>query len=157
MRDGFVKVAVGTPQVRVADCVYNAEQTIALIKEAAQQGVKLLTMPELGLTGYTCGDLFYQPTLLNGAEAALGQVLEATRELEIVFLVGLPVRVSGKLYNCVAVCQNGLILGLIPKTNVVTSERRHFAVPPVGQSWVQLCCQKTLMRKKAKPTRIVRL
>ena len=72
MRDGFVTVAVGTPQVRVADCVFNAEQTIAMVRAAAEQGVKLLVLPELGLTGYTCGDLFYQPTLLNGAEEALG-------------------------------------------------------------------------------------
>ena len=148
MRDGFVTVAVGTPQVRVADCVFNAEQTIAMVRAAAEQGVKLLVLPELGLTGYTCGDLFYQPTLLNGAEEALGKVLEATREMEILFLVGLPVRTGGKLYNCVAVCQNGLVLGLIPKTHVVTGERRHFAAAPMEEQWVQLCCQKTLMSPK---------
>ena len=115
MKDGFVTVAVGTPQVRVADCVFNAEKTIAMIAEAAEQGVKLLVLPELGLTGYTCGDLFYQPTLLNGAEMALNSILEATQELEIVFVVGLPVRAGGLLYNCAAICQAGEILGIVPK------------------------------------------
>ena len=104
MRDGFVTVAVGTPKVRVADCVYNAEQTTAMILQAAEQGVKLLVLPELGLTGSTCGDLFYQPTLLNGAETALTQILEQTREQEILFVVGLPVRAGGLLFNCAEHC-----------------------------------------------------
>ena len=68
MRDGFVKVAAGTPKIRVADCDHNAEQIIALVKEAAAQGVKVLALPELCLTGYTCGDLFLQTTLLDGAD-----------------------------------------------------------------------------------------
>ena len=77
MRDGFIKVAAGTPEIRVADCAYNARQCIALIREAQGQSVKVLALPELCLTGYTCGDLFFQDTLLRGAEDALGQVLEA--------------------------------------------------------------------------------
>ena len=72
MRDGFVKVAAGTPAIRVADCRYNAEQIFTLMREAAKQGVKVLALPELCLTGYTCGDLFLQPTLLRGAEASYG-------------------------------------------------------------------------------------
>ena len=144
MRDGFVTVAVGTPQVRVADCAYNAEQTIAMIAEAANQGVKLLVLPELGLTGYTCGDLFYQPTLLNGAETALAKVLEATQELEIVFLVGLPIRAGGLLYNCAAICQEGEILGLVPKMNLYGGEGRWFAVPPAEPFGVVLCGQTLL-------------
>ena len=102
MRDGFVKVAAGTPKIRVADCAYNAGQVIALMEQAAEQGVKVLALPELCLTGYTCGDLFLQDTLLRGAEEALGTVLEATKELDILAAVGLPVRNkwTGKLYNC---------------------------------------------------------
>ena len=137
MRDGFVTVAVGTPSVRVADCVYNADQTIEMVQEAAERGVKLLVLPELGLTGYTCGDLFYQKTLLDGAEAALGRVLEATRELEIVFLVGLPVRAGGKLYNCVAVCQKGAIMGLVPKVYNINPEARYFSAPSKDMSWIE--------------------
>ncbi len=118
MRDGFVKVAAGTPKIRVADCRYNAEQIFTLMREADKQGVKVLVLPELCLTGYTCGDLFLQPTLLGGAEEGLATILEATRNLDMVTAVGLPVRDKwdNKLYNCAAVIQNGEILGLVPKT-----------------------------------------
>ncbi len=71
MRDGFIKVAAGTPKIRVADCRYNAEQIFTLMREADKQGVKVLCLPELCLTGYTCGDLFLQDTLLRGAEEGL--------------------------------------------------------------------------------------
>ena len=118
MRDGFVKVAAGTPKIRVADCDYNAGQIIALMKDAAARGVKILALPELCITGYTCGDLFLQDTLLDGAERALGRILEETKELNLFAAVGLPIRYRNKLYNCSAVIQNGNILGLIPKTHI---------------------------------------
>ena len=118
MRDGFVKVAAATPKVKVADCRYNAEQIIALMKEADSQGVKLMVFPELCVTGYTCGDLFLQPTLIKGAEAALAQILEQTDRLDVVAAVGLPVAYENKLYNCAAVIQKGEILGLVPKTHI---------------------------------------
>ena len=120
MRDGFVKVAAGTPSIRVADCRYNAEQIFTLMREAAKQGVKVLALPELCLTGYTCGDLFLQPTLLKGAEEGLQTILEATKNLDMVAAVGLPVRNpwDGKLYNCAAVLHKGEILGLVPKTHL---------------------------------------
>ena len=76
MRDGFIKVAAGTPRIKVADCDHNAGQIIALMEEAAAQGVKVLALPELCVTGYTCGDLFLQETLLRGAEDALARILE---------------------------------------------------------------------------------
>ena len=118
MRDGFVKVAAGTPAIRVADCAYNAGQIIALMEQAAEQGVKVLALPELCLTGYTCGDLFLQDTLLRGAEEGLRTVLEATKDLDLLAAVGLPVRDpwDNKLYNCAAVLLRGEILGLVPKT-----------------------------------------
>jgi len=145
MRDGFVKVAVGTPQVRVADCVFNGEQTLELIRRAAEQRAKLLVLPELGLTAYTCGDLFLQRTLLQGAEDALCMLLEQTRELEIVFAVGLPVRVNGLLYNCAAVCQKGEILGVVPKTHTVSGEHRWFASAPLEETEISLCGQTPLL------------
>ena len=83
MRDGFIKVAAGTPKIRVADCRYNAEQIFTLMREADKQGVRVLALPELCLTGYTCGDLFLQDTLLRGAEEALATILEATKHLDI--------------------------------------------------------------------------
>ena len=114
MRDGFVKVAAGTPKIRVADCGYNAAQIAALMRQAAEQGVRVLALPELCLTGYTCGDLFLQDALLKGAEEALGTILKATRDLDMVTAVGLPVRCANKLYNCAAVIHQGRILGLVP-------------------------------------------
>ena len=101
MRDGFIKVAAGTPKIKVADCRYNAEQIFTLMREADKQGVKVLCLPELCLTGYTCGDLFLHDTLLKGAEEGLQTILEATRNLEVVTAVGLPVRAQydNKLYN----------------------------------------------------------
>ena len=134
MRDGFITVAAGTPQLRVADCSYNAEQSLLLIRQAAGQGVKLLVLPELGLTGYSCGDLFYQDTLLRSAEEALSTVLAATRNLEVVTAVGLPLRVNNKLYNCAAIIQKGAVLGVVPKTHLPNYgefyEKRQFAAAP---------------------------
>ncbi|MCI8651590.1 MAG: NAD(+) synthase [Oscillospiraceae bacterium] len=120
MRDGFIKVAAGTPKIKVADPRHNAEQIFTLMRQAAHQGVRVLCLPELCLTGYTCGDLFLQPTLLNGAEEGLTTILEATRSLDMVTAVGLPVRNPGdnKLYNCAAIIQKGEILGVVPKTYI---------------------------------------
>ena len=145
MRDGFVKVAAGTPKIRVADCAYNAGQVIALMEQAAEQGVKVLALPELCLTGYTCGDLFLQDTLLRGAEEALGTVLEATKELDLLAAVGLPVRNkwTGKLYNCAAVIHKGEIWGLIPKTYLPNYgefyEQRWFASGGGKDALEELC------------------
>ena len=116
MRDGFIKVAAGTPRIKVADCDHNAGQIVALMEAAAAQGVKVLALPELCVTGYTCGDLFLQDTLLDGAERALGRILEETRELDMVTALGMPIRRQNKLYNCAAVIHKGKILGLVPKT-----------------------------------------
>ncbi len=133
MRDGFVKAAAGTPKIRVADCEYNAGQIIALMEEAAAQGVKVLALPELCVTGYTCGDLFLQPTLLDGAERALARILEETRGLDMLTALGLPVRCQNKLYNCAAIIQKGAILALAPKTHIPNYgefyEARWFASP----------------------------
>ena len=118
MRDGFVKVAAGTPPIRVADCAYNGSQIIALMKQAAGQGVKVLALPELCVTGYTCGDLFLQDMLLRGAEEALGRILAETADLDMVTALGLPVRANNKLYNCAAVIHKGELLGLVPKTYI---------------------------------------
>lgn len=99
MRDGFVKIAAGTPNIRVADCMYNAEQIVALMKEAAAQGVKVLALPELCITAYTCADLFLQPVLLQGAERALEYILNETSDLDLIAAVGMPIRAA---VNCTA-------------------------------------------------------
>ena len=118
MKDGFVKVAAGTPKIRVADCDYNKNQVLNLIKEAETSGVKVLVLPELCLTGYTCSDLFMQIALIKSAEAALFNLLASTAEIDMLFAVGLPVFYNGKLYNCAAVCCKGQLLGLVPKLNL---------------------------------------
>ena len=134
MRDGFISVACGTPKLRLADCNYNAEQIFLMMRAAEKAGVKVLVMPELGLTGYTCGDLFYQDTLLRGAEQALGTVLEATRNLEVVTAVGIPLKKNNSLYNCAAIIQKGSVLGVVPKTHLANYgegyEKRVFAPAP---------------------------
>ncbi len=147
MRDGFISVAAGTPKIRVADCRYNAEQIFTLMREADKQGVKILALPELCLTGYTCGDLFLQDTLLRGAEEGLQTVLEATRNLDIVTALGLPVwdKWDNKLYNCAAVIQKGEILGLVPKTYLPNYgefyEQRWFASGSGVEHGIELCGQ----------------
>ena len=153
MRDGFIKVAAGTPEIRVADCAYNARQCIALIREAQGQGVKVLALPELCLTGYTCGDLFFQDTLLRGAEDALGQMLEATRPVDMLVALGLPVRAEGKLYNCAAVLCRGELLGLIPKTCLPNYgefyEKRWFEPAPEEEFLsLTLCGQEVFLGKR---------
>ena len=147
MKDGFIRVAAGTPAIRVADCAYNAGQIISLMNQAAERGVKVLALPELCLTGYTCGDLFLQDTLLDGAQAGLRAILDATRELELLTAVGLPVRSSwdNKLYNCGAIIQKGKILGLVPKTYLPNYgefyEARWFASGAGVDSCMRLCGQ----------------
>ena len=148
MKDGFISVACGSPDLRLADCHYNAEQTFTIMRAAEKAGVKVLVLPELGLTGYTCGDLFFQETLLRGAEEALATVLKATRNLEVVTAVGLPVRVNNKLYNCAAVIQKGEILGLVPKTHLPNYgefyEKRQFAPAPEEDDFIALCGQEAV-------------
>ena len=145
MRDGFISVAAGTPKIRVADCRYNAEQIFTMMREADKQGVKVLCLPELCLTGYTCGDLFLQDTLLCGAEEGLQTILEAPRNLDMVTVLGLPVRCEwdNKLYNCAAVIQSGEILGLVPKTYLPNYgefyEQRWFASGAGVETSVDLC------------------
>ena len=116
MKDGFLKAAAFSPALRVADCTYNAQQILEQLQAAAQRGVKLAVFPEFCLTGYTCGDLFLQRTLQQGALDALEWLLAQTRTLDTVALVGLPLLVHGKLYNCAAVLCRGQLLGIVHKT-----------------------------------------
>ncbi|WP_301960375.1 NAD(+) synthase, partial [uncultured Alistipes sp.] len=115
---GFLRVAAAIPHVYVADCRRNAERHIALAQQAAQRGVEIVVFPELSLTGYTCGDLFLQPTLLDAAEEALEQLLRGTRKLPLTVIAGLPVRHGDAVYNCAAVLAQGRIMGLVPKTHI---------------------------------------
>lgn len=116
MLDGFIKVAAATPKIRVADCEYNADAIIALMNEAREKGVDILVFPELCVTGYTCHDLFYQKTLLDGAKEALVHIVKSSEGSDMLVTVGCPLVHINKLYNCAVVFQNGRILGAVPKT-----------------------------------------
>ena len=146
MRDGFIKVAAATPKIRVADCDYNAGEIIRLCHEAAGLGVKILVFPELCITGYTCGDLFLQDTLLDAAKAALERILKANDGLDMIVAVGLPVRYEDKLYNCAAVTHGHGLIGLVPKIYLPNYgefyEKRWFDSGKREDSWhVDLCGQ----------------
>jgi NAD+ synthase (glutamine-hydrolysing) len=127
----FVRLAAAVPAVRVADPAFNAEQTIGLMKEAAGRKALLAVFPELGLTGYSCDDLFHQEALLAGCLDALSAVLDASARIPIVTVVGLPLRVGDLLFNCGAVVYGGRLLGVVPKTYLPNYreyyEMRYFA------------------------------
>ncbi len=141
MRQGFIRVAAATPKVVVADPSENAERIVALAKETAGWGAKIIVFPELCITAYSCGDLFLQETLLAEAKRALLSVAAQTRELDALIFVGLPYEHLGKLYNVAAALNRGKILGLVPKTFIPNYgefyEARHFAK---GMQQVEQTC-----------------
>ena len=115
-RHNFARVALAIPEVRVADPAFNAGQVIALMRQAAQRDAALVAFPELGLSAYSCEDLFHQQALLDASREALVRVLDASRDLPTIAVVGLPLQVEHLLYNCAAVVHRGRLLGVIPKT-----------------------------------------
>lgn len=112
---GFLKVAAATPMVSIADCNQNAKNIISLTQQAAQRGVEIVLFPELAITGYTCGDLFLQSTLLYAAEDALESVVKQTRKLPITIIVGAPIIDGDRVYDCAVVASQGKIMGVVPK------------------------------------------
>jgi len=116
MEHGFITVASAIPQVRVADCRYNAKQMETMIAQAEGKGVEVIVFPELSLTGYSCQDLFRGQMLIDEAEVALMHLLDFTRKLDIIVIAGIPVAANGILLNCAAVIQGGELLGIVPKT-----------------------------------------
>ncbi len=114
MKHGFLKVAAAAPELRVADPLYNAAKIAETMRACADGDVKLLVFPELSITGATCGDLFYQNTLLRGAAEGLRRVVEESAGLEMLVFVGLPVEMNGKLYSCAAAVCDGEVLGVVP-------------------------------------------
>lgn len=132
MNFGFFRVAAALPErVRIADARSNARQVAEIVEAAAAEGVRAAVFPELSLTGYTCGDLFRQRKLLDDAEEALAQVVAQTASLPVVSIVGMPVRVGDRLYNCAVVVGGGCIWGAVPKSYIPNYdefyELRHFA------------------------------
>ncbi|MCH5194671.1 MAG: NAD(+) synthase [Oscillospiraceae bacterium] len=130
MKDGFIRVAAATPDIKVADCEHNADRIIEMIKQAAENSASVVVLPELCITGYTCGDLFLQKILLDGAMSALDKIIEQTADCDLAAVVGFPYEYKGKLYNCAAVISKGVLYGIVPKKNIPSYsefyETRHF-------------------------------
>ena len=116
MKYGFVNVAAAVPTVKVADVEYNVQQIESIIAQAEGRGIEVIVFPELCLTGYTCQDLFREQILLDRAEEAVIMLLDFTRKLDIVSIVGTPLIINGLLYNCAVIIQGGSIMGIVPKT-----------------------------------------
>lgn len=141
MKDGFITVATATPQVAVADCEANTQAILACINEMAAAHAKVMVLPELCITGYTCSDLFWQTKLLDEAEAALSVIAEGSRQVDALIAVGMPLRVAGKLLNVAAVLCRGKVLGFVPKVNLPAYnefyETRHFTSGSADMGTVQ--------------------
>ena len=153
MNHGFVKVAAAIPFVKVADCHYNATRIENLVIQAEGQGAEVICFPELSLTAYTCQDLLQQKLLLDSAEIALLQLMNTTRSLNIISIVGLPVPYEGHLLNCAAIIQRGRILGLVPKTFLPDSnescEKRWFSSSnDIAEGNVWICGQQVPLHNK---------
>ena len=116
MKFGFIKIAAAVPTVKVGDCEFNLQQIESIIAQAEGKGVEIIVFPELSLTGYSCQDLFRQHLLLDAAEESVMMLLDFTRQLDIISIIGMPVIVGDLLLNCAVVIQKGQILGIVPKT-----------------------------------------
>ena len=130
MKYGFVKTACASPRLKVADCNFNSEQIICAAKDAAKNGASVIVFPELSITGYTCGDLFFQRTLQNASEVQLKRIISETAKLDSLIFVGLPVPRAEGIYNCAAAIKGGELLALFAKSYLPNYgefyERRHF-------------------------------
>ena len=142
MKHGFIRTEAVSPDLRVADCRYNTEKIIEALEAAGSAGSQLIIFPELAVTGSTCGDLFHQNSLLRAAEESLLEIAGATIPLNLVAVVGVPLAVEGKLYNCAAVISAGEILGIVPKTHLPNHggfyEKRWFAPAPEETFFISL-------------------
>ena len=151
MNYGYVKVAAAVPRVKVADCKFNAREIEKEIIIAEGKGVQIIAFPELCITGYTCGDLFAQQLLLEEAEMELMQIINNTRQLDIIAILGMPVALNGMLLNTAVVIQKGKVLGVVPKTYLPNYkefyEKRWFtSAACVPETSVRLCGQVVPMR-----------
>ena len=124
----FIRIACAVPAVKVADVKKNAQDICAYMEKADAQNVDVVLFPELALTGYTCADLFFQDTLWKAVKAGVKEIADWSGKYpNLTAVVGLPVRIGTKLYNCAAVFSRGEVVGIVPKTNLTASEKRWFA------------------------------
>ena len=159
MKDGFLKVAVSTPETKVANVKYNTQLVIDIAHRAAKEGVKVLAFPELVLSTYCIGDLLFQQKVLASVEQGLARIVRETAKLDMLITLGLPVTVRSKLFNCVAVISHGELLGIVPKTYLpnyseFTEMRQFFAAPETTSTvswkpprWARASCFKKILKK----------
>ncbi len=142
MKDGIFTLAAGVPALHLAGPAANAEKIIALIRRAAEEKADVLVLPELCITGCTCGDLFFQSALLCAAERALTDITAASAGMPMIVFAGVPLMHGGKLYNCAAAIADGKILGIVPKTFIprigAPAQSRYFAPAPASRSVIRL-------------------
>lgn len=138
MQDGFVKVTAAAPRIRVADVAQNTQGCIDAIQGAASKGAQIVVLPELCVTGSTCGDLFWQDILIDAALEGVVAIAHATASLDTLAFVGAPICVDGKLYDCAVALGRGEILGIIPKRLLSAAQARHFSVGPEDVSYVSM-------------------
>lgn len=141
MKQGFIKVAAATPKISVADCVENTQSILESIREMREAGAKIMVLPELAVTGYTCSDLFWQERLIRESERQLSFLLDRTRGVDALIFVGMPMEVFGKLYNVAAVMNRGNLLGIVPKKHIPSYhefyEGRHFTPGEEQVVWIE--------------------
>ena len=153
MKDGFIKVAAATPKIKVADPAYNTEEILKIIDETEKNGTSILVFSELTISGYTCGDLFLQQPLLTECKNQLLRIVKATTDKDILVVVGCPIIVNQKLYNCAVVINRGEILGIVPKTHLPNYsefyELRHFTsgegldeMVMIGDEYITVCANQ---------------
>lgn len=153
MKDGFIKVAAATPKIKVADPAYNTEEILKIIDETEKKGASILVFSELTISGYTCGDLFLQQPLLTECKNQLLRIVKATKKKDMLVVVGCPIIVNQKLYNCAVVINRGEILGIVPKTHLPNYsefyELRHFTsgegldeMVMIGDEYITVCANQ---------------
>ena len=153
MKDGFIKVAAATPKIKVADPAYNTEEILKIIDETEKNGASILVFSELTISGYTCGDLFLQQPLLTECKNQLLRIVKATTDKDMLVVVGCPIIVNQKLYNCAVVINRGEILGIVPKTHLPNYsefyELRHFTsgegldeMVMIGDEYITVCANQ---------------
>lgn len=149
MKDGFIKIATGVPEIALGDCAENANRIISMSRKMYSQGVKLAVFTELGVTGYTLEDLFLQQTLLDASAEALRTIITATADMDMLIAVGAPVPVECSLYNCAAIINRGKLLGLVPKTHMPTYsefyEGRRFTPAPKEGKYINYLGQSVYL------------
>lgn len=139
---GYIKIAAAVPVGKIADCAHNVQQIVDMIANASDEGASVIVLPELSVTGYTCGDLFSQPYFIRQAEEALDNILSLTHTMAATAVIGLPLMYQNRVYNCAVVINKGNIQGVVPKTYITKAEVRWFASgSDINNSHITLCGQ----------------